>query len=68
MELFTKCFEGNGRNIRSSEANLQIPLLRTSMGQNASCYRGAKLWNELSRKAKLGPSTIFKNPTQIDVF
>ena len=39
----------------SSETNLQIPLPRTSIGQNAYCYRGAKLWNELSREAKLVP-------------
>ena len=41
--LFTKCPESNGLNLRSSEINLQIPLLRTSIGENAYCYRGARL-------------------------
>jgi len=50
-ELFTKCSELNGLSLRSSETNLQIPLLRTFIRQNACCYRGAKLWNELSREA-----------------
>ena len=53
------------RFLRSSETNLQIPLLRTSMGHNAFCNRGAKLWNELNREAKLAPSlAIFKKSTQ----
>ena len=52
-ELFTKCSESKGLNLRSSEADLQIPLLRIPIGQNAYCYRGAKLWNELSREGKL---------------
>ena len=56
-ELFTKCSEGIGPN-RSSETNLQIPLLRTHTSQNAYCYRGAKLWNGLSREAKLAPSLM----------
>ena len=47
-----------------SEINLQIPLLRTSMGQNAFCYCGAKLWNELSREAKLASSlTLLRSPS-----
>ena len=33
-----------------------MPLLKTSMGQNALCYRGVKLWNELSGEAKLAHS------------
>ena len=55
-ELVTKRSERNGLNLRSCEPNLQIPLLRTSTGQNAFYYRGAKSWNELSREAKLAPS------------
>ena len=46
-ELFIKCSGGNGINLRSRETNLQIPLLRTSIG---------KSWNELSREAKLATS------------
>ena len=55
-ELFTKCSERSDRNLRSTETNLQIPLLRTSTGQKAFSYRGAKLWNELSRETKSAPS------------
>ena len=55
-EPFTKCSRGDGLNLRSTETDLQIPLLRTSIGQNAYCYFGGKLWNELSREAKLAPS------------
>ena len=55
IELFTKCSESYGLNLCSSEANFEIPLLRTSIGQNVYCYRGAKVWNELSRKANLAP-------------
>ena len=55
-ELFTKCSEGKGLNLCSSEANLQTPLLGISIGPNAYCYREAKLWDELSREAELAPS------------
>ena len=55
-ELFTKCSESNGLNLWSSESNLQIPILKTSIGQNAYCYSGGKLWNEFSLEAKLPPS------------
>ena len=55
-ELLTKCSEGNGLDARSSETYFQIPFLRTSIGQNAYCYRIAKLWNQLGREAKLAPS------------
>ena len=34
-ELFNKCSEGSVRNLRSTEINLQIPLLRTCTGQKA---------------------------------
>ena len=55
-ELFSKCSEGSDRILRSTETNLQIPLLRTSTGQKAFSYRGAKLWNELNRETKLASS------------
>ena len=52
-ELFSKCSEGSDRILRSTEINLQIPLPRTSTGQKVFSYRGAKLWNELNKEAKL---------------
>ena len=62
-ELFRKCSEGSHRILRSTETNLQIPLLRTSTGQKAFSHRGAKLWNELDKETKLASSlATFKNP------
>ena len=62
-ELFSKCSEGSDRILRSTETNLQIPLLRTSTGQKAFSYCGAKLWNELNKETKLASSlATFKNP------
>ena len=62
-ELFSKYSEGSNRNLRSTDTNLQIPLLRTCTGQKAFSYRGAKLWNELNKETKLAPSlATFKNP------
>ena len=55
-ELFSKCSEGSDRILRSTATNLHIPLLRTSTGQKAFSYRGAKLWNELNRETKLASS------------
>ena len=55
-ELFSKCSEGSDRILRSTETNLHIPLLKTSTGQKAFSYRGAKLWNELNRETKLASS------------
>ena len=55
-ELFSKCSEGSDRILRSTEISLHIPLLRTSTGQQAFSYRGAKLWNELDKETKLASS------------
>ena len=52
-ELFSKCSEGSDRILRSTKTNLQIPLPRTSTGQKAFSYRGAKLWNEQNKETKL---------------
>ena len=55
-ELFRKFSEGSDRILRSTETNLQIPLLGTSAGQKAFSYRGAKLWNALNKETKLASS------------
>ena len=62
-ELFSKCSEGSDRILRSTETNLQIPLLRTSTGQKAFLYRGAQLWNALNKETKLAssPATFEKS-------
>ena len=54
-------WEGSDCNLRSTETNLQIPLLRACTGQKAFSHRGAKLWNEFNKETKLEPSlTTFK--------
>ena len=40
----------------SLEPDLKIPFLKTTSGQRAFSYRGAKLWNSLERATKLAPS------------
>ena len=55
-ELFSKCSEGSNRILRSTKTNLQMPLLRTSTGQKAFSYRGAKSWNELNKETNLASS------------
>ena len=42
-ELSTKCAEGNGLNLRSSKANLQIPLLGTFIGQKRLMLSWSKI-------------------------
>ena len=49
--LFTRCSESNGRVLRSTDTDLKLPLLKTSAGQKSFSYRGARLWNSLSREA-----------------
>ena len=61
-KLYSICSEGSDYNLRCTETNLQIPLLRTCTGQKAFSYRGAKLWNELTKETKLAPClATFKN-------
>ena len=59
-ELFSKCSEGSERILHYNETNLKIPLLRTSTGQKAFSYRGAKLWNALNRETNAPSLTKFK--------
>ena len=55
-KLFAECSDERERFLRSSEIDLKIPLLKTTSGQKASSYRGAKLWNSLERANKLAAS------------
>ena len=55
-KLFAKCSDERERFLRSSETDLKIPFLKTTSGQRALFYRGAKLWNSLERATKLTPS------------
>ena len=54
--LFARCSESNGRVLRSTDTDLKLPLLKTSAGQKSFSYRGARLWNSLSREAKVATS------------
>ena len=55
-KLFAECSDEREQFLRSSETDLKIPLLKTTSGQRAFSYRGAKLWNSLERATKLAPS------------
>ena len=60
--IFTRCGDNIRRNLRSTDLNLKIPLLKTKTGQKSFFYRGANLWNSLDRASKLAPSLgAFKN-------
>jgi hypothetical protein len=53
------------RTTRQSE-NIHLPKYRTSIGQNALKYRGAKLWNSLPENVKSSKSAaIFKKSCKI---
>lgn len=60
--LFTRCSDSNERNLRSTDLNLKIPLLKTKTGQKSFCYRGTTLWNSLDKASKSASSLgAFKN-------
>ena len=42
--------------LRHSESDLQVPLLKTAIGQNSFAYRGVHLWNNLESEVKKAPS------------
>ena len=66
--LFTRCSGSNGRVLRSTDTDLKLPLLITSAGQKSFSYRGARLWNSLSREAKVATSlNAFKRLSKNDV-
>ena len=43
-------------NLRNCETDLLAPRMKTSNGQKAFSFRGAKLWNESKHEVKLAPS------------
>ena len=55
-KLLAKCSDDRERFLRSSETDLNIPLLKATNGQKAFSYRGPKLWNSLERATKLASS------------
>ena len=68
QNLFTRCSDSNGRVFRSTDIDLKLPLLKTSAGQKSISYRGARLWNSLSRETKVAPSlNAFKRLSKGDI-
>ena len=64
-EMFTKCSENSHMNLRNTESDRRVPLMRTKNGQKFFSYRGARLWNLLSSDAKMAPSIgIFNRLTK----
>ena len=64
-EIFTKCSENSHMNLRNTESDRRVPLMRTKNGQKFFSYRGARLWNLPSSDAKMAPSIgIFNRLTK----
>ena len=54
--LLLKCSDARERVLRSSGNDLKIPLLKTTDGQKAFSYQGAKLWDSLEMETKQAAS------------
>ena len=54
--LFTRNSTREIVNLRNRETDLLAPRMKTSNGQKAFSFRGAKVWNELKHEVKLAPS------------
>ena len=50
--MFIKVSEFGSRQLRDSDTDLYVPLLKTACGQKSFSYRGAKLWNSQQTEAK----------------
>ena len=61
-ELLIRNSDRNIISLRNADTDLLVPFMKTSNGQKAFSFSGAKIWNELSREAKQAPSlSSFKN-------
>ena len=54
--LFTRNSTRDIVNLRNCETDLLAPQMKTSNGQKAFSFRGAKVWNGLKHEVKLAPS------------
>ena len=54
--LFTRNSTRDIVNLRNCETDLHVPRMKTSNGQKAFSFRGAKVWNGLKHEVKLAPS------------
>ena len=55
-DIFQKVSEATNRQLRNSNTDLRLPLLRTSTGQKLFAYRGAKVWSDLNSVVKASTS------------
>ena len=54
--LFTRNSARDIVNLRNCETDIRAPRIKTSNGQKAFWFRGAKVWNGLKHEVKLAPS------------
>ena len=59
--LFTRNSTRNIVNLRNYETDLLAPRMKTSNGQKAISFLGAKVWNELKHEVKLAPLCLLLN-------
>ena len=65
--LFQRLSETSARQLRNTSTDLDVPFLRTACGQKCFSYRGAKLWNDLTRERKMANTfTQFKSSLKND--
>ena len=65
--LFQRLSETSARQLRNTSTDLDVPFLRTACGQKGFSYRGAKLWNDLTRERKMANTfTQFKSSLKND--
>ena len=50
--LFTRVSDKCTRELFNSRLDLNLPLLKTSLGKMGFSFRGAKLWNKLGAEQK----------------
>ena len=54
--MFVKLSEFRNRQLRDSDTDLYVPLLKTACGQKSFSYRAAKLWNSQQTEVKKAKS------------
>ena len=57
-ELFVQNSAVTTFRLRNTEADLRVPLFKTSNGQKSISFCGSKLWNQLSSDVRLAPSLL----------
>ena len=66
--LFIRHSDRNTINLRNAETDMLVHFMKTSNGQKAFAFPGAKTWNRLHREAKRAPSlSSLKNEIELDV-